>query len=204
MRVIDEKITDFFSTLNLGLEWIGDAGRKLVAMVDENPSAFDDILEAAPGPWLTLEVLRTIEAVGRGHISTELLLVPLYVLKRLAALPPDVQIQAAQGIDLARVPPNGKPGREGSHPSIYRKPACKLTKAEAHRAIGPNGIRTPAEQLANTRYVGGGTSMGKYQIVMQHGQEPKLERIPLSGGIPDYQKQRVKLINGCALIELYL
>lgn len=29
MRVIDETITDFLTTLNLGLEWIGDAGRKL-------------------------------------------------------------------------------------------------------------------------------------------------------------------------------
>lgn len=199
MRVIDERISDFIVTLNLGLEWIGDAGKKLVAMLDTNPSAFDDILETKPSPWLTREVLQTIEAIGRGQISPEILVLPMHVLNRLSALPTDMQIKAMQGVDVAVPPRNGKGGWHR-----VSKPACRLTPRESQRAIGPDGIR-PVEDQIGMLSRPKPCVLGKYQVVMEDGQEPKLGRIINGeGAIPDYQKQRVKLVNGRALIEFYL
>ena len=197
MRVINQKIGDFLGTLNLGLSWIGDAGKKLVKILDESPQAFDDILEESTSPWLTREVLQTIEAIGRGTIAPEILLLPMHVLNRLSVLPADEQIRAMQGVDVAVFPRNGK---EGHHKTS--KPACRLTKAEAARVIGPDGIRSVEDQVAEKR-VKNNCAIGKYQIVLEAGQEPRITRL-LNGHIPDYQKQRVKLVNGCALIELYL
>ncbi len=140
MRVIDEKITHFLTTLNLGLEWVADAGKELVAMLDTNPSAFMDILDTKPPAWVTVEVLRTLEAIGRGQISPELLIVPLHVFSRLSVLPPDEQMAAVtKGVEVVSRVSNG-----GYHKTS--KPACRLTRQEASRAIGPNGFRTPAEQ----------------------------------------------------------
>ncbi len=149
MRVIESKISQFLVTLNLGLEWLGDAGKKLADMVDENPGCYEDIIEAAPD-WLTIEVLRTLEAIGRGQVKPELLILPLHVYKRLIELPIDEQVRAIAGVELASVPRNGKPGRSGTH-KTFIKPACKLSKSEADRAIGPNGIRSPREQLGAMR-----------------------------------------------------
>jgi hypothetical protein len=198
VRVIDQKISDFLVTLDLGLQWIGDAGKKLAAMVDTNPDAFDDILEASTSPWLTKDVLVTIEAIGRGMIAPELLMLPMHVLNRLAVLPTSEQIKAMQGVEVAVPPRNGKGKWHGTH-----KPACKLTPREAQRAIGPDGIRSLEEQtglLARHRP----PSLGKYQLILMNGCEPKIERVPSDSKLSDYQKQRVKVTNGCALIELYL
>lgn len=144
MRVTDKAIQDFFCTLNLGLEWLQDAGKKLVAMLDTNPSAFDDILDADPPAWITRDVLRTIEQIGRGAIAPELLVLPLHVFNRLSSLPTLEQIRAMQeGVDVV------KP-KNGAHHNFtsQRKLASKLTVKEARQAIGQGRIRTPAEQEA--------------------------------------------------------
>lgn len=195
MRVISSKIEEFLSTLNLGLEWIGDAGKKLVSILDDDSHAFEDILEVTTSRWLTRDVLQTLEAIGRGEISPEALILPVHVFKRLVMLPTDEQIIAMQGVDVAV----GRIGEE----TVVRKHVAELNQNEAKRVIGPNGIRTPEQQLANKPYNGGGSAVGKYQIVIVNGQEPRLERV-IRSDIPDFQKQRVKLVNGCALIELYL
>jgi hypothetical protein len=198
MRVIDEKITDFLVTLNMGLDWIGNAGKKLADIVDNNPDGFDDILEASTSPWLTRDVLVTIEAIGRGHISPELLMLPMHVLNRLSVLPTSEQIKAIQSVEVAVPPRNGKGKWHGTH-----KPACQLTPREAQRAIGPNGLRTLEEQtglLARSQT----PVIGKYQIVIENGCDPRLERVPSETKLRDYEKQRVKIKNGRALIELHL
>jgi len=196
MRVTDQAISDFLATLKLGIEWIGDAGKKLVAIIDRNPQAYDDILEQSTCTWLTGEVLKTIEAIGRGQIAPEMLVLPLHVLNRLSVLPTDEQIKAMQSVEVA-IPSRA---RNGGWRKID-KPACKLSMREARRAIGPNGVRSVEEQIG--RYSKKCESnFGKYHIVMENGQSPRLERV-INDSVPDYQKQRVKLINGCALIELY-
>lgn len=197
MRVISEKVTDFLSTLNLGLEWISDAGKKLVDMLDTNPDAFEDILEANTNAWLTKEVLLTIEAIGRGTIAPEILILPMHVLSRLSVLPTEQQIKAIQNdIEVAVPPRNGK-GPWGR----VRKRACELTPREAQRAITPNGIRSADDQvgvLGRPR----GASLGKFMIVMMKDSEPTLQRLDHKND--HYEKQLVKLKNGCALVEFYM
>lgn len=173
MRVLDQTIADFLSTLNLGLEWIGDAGKKLVAMMDTNPSAFDDILDTNPPEWITRDVLRTIEQIGRGKISPELLVLPLHVFNRLSSLPTLEQIKAMQnGVEV--VSKRMSCARPGGF-TREKKLACKLTVKEAKRAIGPRGIRSPAEQEAILKngHSGAPKSRGWYRLEkVEDGQDP--------------------------------
>jgi hypothetical protein len=195
MQLVASQISDFLVTLNMGLGWIADAGKKLVAILDKDPNAYDDILEVSSATWLTKEVLLTIEAIGRGQVAPDLLMLPMHVLNRLAVLPTEQQIKAMQGVEVATPPRNGKGAWNRTS-----KPASKLTPREAQRAIGPEGLRSAEQQigvLTRTK----GCVLGKYMILIQDGQDPLL----VDGDCaPDYEKQRVKVVGGKALIELYL
>lgn len=195
MRVVEQSIQDFLVTLKMGLGWVADAGRKLVAMVDRDPHVFDDIMEVKTESWITREVLKTVEAVGRGQIAPELLILPHHVMMRLATLPIEQQILAVNGDIEIAIPPKRANG--AWHKTD--KPAAKLTETEAYRAITSKGIISAAEQeKRHTRRVN--DRHGRFVIVMVDG-IPKL--IPDDGTVPDFQNQRVKLVNGKALVELY-
>ncbi len=197
MRVIDEKITDFLTTLNLGLEWIGDAGKKLVAMLDTNPKAFDDIMEGHAPEWLTRDVLRTIEAVGRGQIAPELLMLPLHVFNRLAVLPTEAQVKAMQEVEVVS-------RRTGTHRGMTheRKPACRLTKEESKRVIGPNGIRTAAEQSYILNTPNGDKSLGQFSIVVEKSGKVQIEK--LTHRYAEDQTKKIRTKNGVVVVELFL
>ena len=82
MQLIDQQVSDFFVTLNMGLGWCLEAGKKLVSIIDRNPSAIDDIMEYKDKPsWITKSVLQTVESIGRGAIAPESLLLPEYVIR---------------------------------------------------------------------------------------------------------------------------
>jgi len=198
MCITNEKIRSFLSKLNLGLSWIHDAGKQLVEILNKDPDAYDDIIQEAD-EWVTKDILKTVEAIGRGQIAPELLILPIHVFNRLSSLPMEEQLKAIQGVPVAV----DLRSREGYH--VIDKPAAKLSKAESKRVIAPDGrIRTPVEQMQSlTPQTKIGTIIGKYQVVMEAGQEPRLSRI-FNGELNDYHKQRVKLVHGCALVELYL
>lgn len=200
MQLIDKQIADFFVTLSMGLEWCLSAGKKLVEIIDRNPSAIDDIVEYKDKPaWITKSVLKTVESIGRGAIAPEALLLPEYVIRRLAPLPMAEQLRLISGVDVAVPPPHNTKRKEGWHK--INKPASKLTVNEAKRVIGPNGIR-PANEQEGLFCRGKPKTIGLWQIVMENGNPPVITSV--TGHISNYEKQRVKLKKGCALIELYL
>ncbi len=196
MLVIEQKITDFLTDLENGLQSISAAGIKLVALKAENPNCFADIIHAGPA-WLTVGVLQTIEAVGLGQIAPELLVVPLHVFNRLSMLPPEVQLDAiANGVEVMTRGRNGK----GAWQKVKR-PVCKLNKMEAVRAIGPEGIRPPEEQIRLTRSERERNipkPVGLYRVRIGFGGEAVFEKCNAESATT----QNVLLVDGQATIKV--
>jgi hypothetical protein len=92
MLALENKIDRFISKLEMGLTFLADAGRALVELLDEDPSVFDDII--AIHKWVTVDMLKTVEAIGRKQLEPSTLLLPTHVLRCVAGLPIDDQINA--------------------------------------------------------------------------------------------------------------
>jgi hypothetical protein len=140
LQTRNHQIDSFISKVEMGVQWFKDAGEMLVRMLDKNPDIFTDILAQSNVPWITRDVLQVFESIGRNKLAVEAMFLPQHVLKRIIELPLSVQ----EGIATQPVPVvSGL--REGTH-SVIQKPAAKLTRNEAERAIGPKGIRPIDEQ----------------------------------------------------------
>lgn len=138
--VLESKIEHFLGKIKLGVDFFLDAGTMLVEMLDENPSILADIVEQAREPWITEEVLRVFESIGRRQLAVEAMFLPRHVVSRLITLPLDQQREISSG----EVPV--LTGLRNGHHKVVHKPAASLSTKEAAVVIGPKGIRPPAEQ----------------------------------------------------------
>jgi hypothetical protein len=191
--VAEHKIENFISKVNLGVEWFQDAGKLLVDMLDENPGVKDDIIGYRKG-WITMDVLNTFEMIGRKQLAVEAMFLPRHVLNHLIELPIGQQVSiATKMLPVVTGYRNG-----GAHKTD--KPARDLTRREAARVIGPQGVR-PVEQqaamLATTRKF---KSCGLFDIFTDKNGE-----IKMTNSIRKNRTaicQRVRLTDGVAEIEL--
>ena len=161
--VLEHKIESFLGKIKLGMDFFLDAGIMLVQMLDENPRVLEDIVEQSREPWITEDVLRVFESIGRKQIAVEAMFLPRHVLSRLIALP--LEQQATISTSLVPVVTGF---RQGTHKVVHKR-VSSLTTKEAAVVIGTKGIRPPEEQakeltLPSHKEV----SIGRYTIFIMN------------------------------------
>ena len=136
---IDAKIENFITLFRQGVEaWI-KAGEVLVELVDEDPHAYDYIIQK--NPQLNAGVLGRFEQMGRKTLHPQLLLTASPGFTRLQKLPYSLQerfieepipliVHAEDGLDVLLVK------------------ARDLTKEQASQVFSTDRIRTEGEQRA--------------------------------------------------------
>jgi hypothetical protein len=169
--VPSSKIDSFISKVEMGVQWFNDAGALLVRMLDEDPDVFADILQRSTCHWLTLDVLKVFELIGRRKLAVEAMFMPPHVLKRLIDLPVEVQ----QSISTKSVPV-AVGLRDGRH-HVTQKPAAELTRAEAGRVLGPNGLVPPSQQVLDAAPM---ENLGRFTIVIVNN-KPFIKRSQNTG-----------------------
>lgn len=140
--VLENTIDRFISKIEMGRDFFLDAGQMLVKMVDEEPQVFERILSMKRVDWLTMDVLRTFEAIGRKQLAVEAMFLPSHVISHLITLPVDQQVKISA--NPVPVYTNGSARRRTE--MVVHKPASRLTQREAKIALGPEGIRPIEEQ----------------------------------------------------------
>lgn len=138
--VLEHKIDSFLGKIKLGVDFFLDAGIMLVQMLDENPHVCEDIVRHAKEAWITEDVLRVFESIGRKQLAVEAMFLPRHVISRLISMPIDQQR------DIATTSLPVVTGLRQGQPRIGYKAASKLSTKEAAVVLGPDGIRAPEEQ----------------------------------------------------------
>ena len=165
-----------------------DAGNQLVSLMDEDPKVFDSILSIAP-KWITRDVLFTVEAIGRGKIEPEALMLPAHIFKRLSMLSPEQQLKLIEGSQVPVVTGLNDSG----NPDIKNVPLAKLSFTQATRSIGNGGIRTPEQQVALMKEK---QSLGFWKFTVMNG------KVFMTKVNPSDTAKVVLLFNGQAVVEL--
>jgi len=191
--VAEHKIENFISKVNMGVEWFLDAGTLLVEMMDENPGIKDDIVDYRKG-WITMDVLDTFELIGRKQLAVEAMFLPRHVLNRLIELPVGQQVSIA-----TKMLPVVTGYRKGVTHSTD-KPARSLTRSEAARVIGPDGIRTVKEQSAMLSPARKFKSAGLFDIFTENDGKVIMTPSILKSKLPTCQSVRLTL--GAAQVEM--
>lgn len=140
--VLESKIDDFLSEIRLGVDFFFSAGQKLVLMLEEDPRVFEEIIERSKLSWVTMDVLKGFEMIGRKQLAVEAMFLPKHILNRMIGLPLDDQER------MLSSPVNVSIGLRRGNQSRVGKALSKLSRNEAKRVIGPAGIRTVEEQDA--------------------------------------------------------
>lgn len=145
MAVLESNIDRFISKIEMGRDFFIDAATLLVKLIDEEPGVCERIVALKRVDWMNMDVLHTFEAIGRKQLAVEAMFLPPHVLKRLLAMPVEMQAQVAQApaVEVVRFANSGKI-------NVTRKPVSRLTAREAPIVLGPAGVRPVAEQAALT------------------------------------------------------
>lgn len=175
MLELENKIDRFVTKLEMGMEFLADAGRVLVELLDEHPReyVFESIIKLHH--WTTVDMLRTVESIGRKQLEPSALLLPRHVLNHVSALPIDEQVEALTKPVTVN---NG-----GRHP--YTKMAKDLTRSEAKEVFGQRRSGTDYAEV----------SEGWMEISMLNG-KPFIKRVPRLHGI-EVQKLTLKASGNC-------
>lgn len=139
-EITNSKITEFISFYQGGMEAWMSAGKLLVELVDEDPNAYDKILERAP--MLTPDVLGVFERIGRGVLypplamdaspgGARLKLLPVSIQKKHESAPVEVVIRTSTG----------------SYDTLMILPK-NMTRAQSKLAFARDHVRSTGEQRA--------------------------------------------------------
>lgn len=131
---LDREIDDFVSKLNLGFEFLEDAGIKLVELMGRHENLFQQITDRHE--WVTIEMLKTMEAIGKKQIHPRLLLAPKFTLNAFASLPYEEQKWAVEN-PIAVAQPNLRQAN---------RRLTDMTCDEVRRVVGDGRIRSVTEQ----------------------------------------------------------
>jgi hypothetical protein len=116
------------------------AGAVLVELRKRTPGIYAEIIRREP--LLSVDMLETIERIGRKEIAPQLLISTSMPLKRLIAYPYDDQLRlCSQPIYVVVSVNNG-------NPKVEKKLVRDLSRLEMKRALGPSGVLTVKEQTA--------------------------------------------------------
>ncbi len=177
MHVLESKIDGFITKLEMGFTFLGDAGKALVDLLDEDPYIFNAII--ATNQWVIIAMLKTVESIGRKQLEPSALLLPRHVLNHVAELPINEQLRVLS--EPVTVP------RGGRHTEPIRKMAKDLTQAEARAVFTPSAVRLNE------------ISEGWFELSLLNG-KPFIKRIQRDHGI-EIPKLTLRT-NGVARFEL--
>lgn len=138
LSTFEDKIAAFGEVLMATENGLVVAGKLLVEMCNENPDTMDLLLQRYPN--LSLGFLTALERVGLGKLDARVLFLgDKPVANRIAALPPQMQ---------ARLFNNPIPVVVDAGGRVENLHLNEMTNQEKLRAIGPEGIRKPKEQVS--------------------------------------------------------
>lgn len=150
--VLESKIDDFLTEIRLGVDFFFSAGQKLVLMLGEDPHVFEEIIERSRVSWITMDVLKGFEMIGRRQLAVQAMFLPKHVLNRMIELPIEEQER------LLEKPVSVSAGlRQGFHTRV-NKPVSQLTRREAKQVFAANGVQSESDQ-----------SLGRFQITLANG-----------------------------------
>lgn len=161
--VLESKIDSFLCDIRLGVDFFFSAGQKLVEMLEEDPRAFDEILERSNLPWITVDVLKGFEMIGRKQLAVQAMFLPKHVLTRMVGMPLAEQERL---IDNPVAVASGL--RQGRH-NVVHKRLTDLTRDESRRVIGPDGPRTVEQQAEVAAAKTTEQSLGKFCVFIVNG-----------------------------------
>lgn len=163
---LENSIDNFVAKIRLGIDFFQEAGTVLVKMLDVDPHCFEQIIRqtrATGNAWITIDVLKTFEQIGRKTLAVDAMFLPRHVLDRVLEMP--VETQAAIATKQVRVI-SGL--RRGHHHEI-KKHLSELTRREAPIVLGPGGVRTIAEQTRILNAEKPAKRLGRFTIIVMNG-----------------------------------
>lgn len=130
--------SDFYAALTSGMEGIQLAGEILAARSDANPNEYVEIVKERP--QLSLDVLYTLDRVGRGQLLPELAIDLSPGAKRLATLPVHQQRALKDAVPVVTYDKGKK--------IVADVAPQKMTPAQVKLAFDGKRLRTTSEQAA--------------------------------------------------------
>ena len=123
-----------------GIECWCLAGEKLCGLIDKEPNVIERICEEVP--FLSANVLRQLERIGRKQLLPELLFRDAPGFRRLQAMPFSIQkLYSKEPVELLVITDNG--------PDTLKVAVGDLTAAQAKQVFGETGeVRTIPSQRA--------------------------------------------------------
>jgi len=133
-----EAVETFLIMLREGIKCWQAAGGLLVEMRKDDPGVYRKIIQREP--LLTVDMLETIERIGRKQLHPQLLISPAMPVRRLMGYPYDEQARlCSQPIDVVVRVANGKP-------VVSKKTVREMSRLELKRALGERSVRSVEEQ----------------------------------------------------------
>ena len=142
VKFTPENIEKFSILVNTGIQFWIEAGKLLVAMIDDNPETKSLILES--NPTLSMDSLVAFEKIGRRQVTPYMLLETCVASKRLITMPIEVQEQCLkEPVEVVTaIKKNGHVSRKIGMRS--------LTQVESDLVFSEEGkVRTVDEQIAH-------------------------------------------------------
>jgi hypothetical protein len=131
-------IDGLFDALSRGRDAIKEAAEIMVALADQDPRIYEKIIKSQPG--ISLNLLYTLERVGRGTLYDALLFDNSPGARRLLTMPFSQQKEYYEKPIKVVTMVSGKPTQS-------EKPIQQLTPQEVRVAFSDTGIRTEGEQV---------------------------------------------------------
>lgn len=163
---LENSIDNFVAKIRLGIDFFQEAGAVLVKMLDIDPHCFEQIIRqtrTTGNAWITLDVLKTFEQIGRKTLAVDAMFLPRHVLDRMLEMP--VQTQVAIASKQVRVISGLRQGRHHE----TKKHLSDLTRREAPVVLGPSGVRSVAEQKKILNADNPPKRLGRFTIIVMNG-----------------------------------
>lgn len=140
LQKADQRLSAFYDALQRGKEALEEAGKILVALIDEDASVKERIMEEHME--ITEDVLETFERIGRRQLYYRLCLLEAPGIRALKRCPYSEQVKYAdEPIPMLLL--NGKDSSDHLNVSVHA-----LNPEQARQVFGAHRIRTLAEQRA--------------------------------------------------------
>ena len=136
----EQQINEFYQALQRGKEALEDAGKILVALIDEDPTVKERIM--SEHPEITEDVLETFERIGRKQLYYRLCLLEAPGIRALKRCTYSEQVKySTEPITMLLL--NGKDSTDSLNVPIHA-----LNPEQVRQVFGTHRIRTLAEQRA--------------------------------------------------------
>jgi hypothetical protein len=140
IKKTDQRLNDFYEAIQRGKEALEDAGRILVAMIDEDASVKERIMD--DHPEITEDVLETFERIGRKQLYYRLCLLEAPGIRALKRCPYSEQVRfETEPLPMLLI--NGKDLTDHLLVAVH-----SMQPDQVRQVFGAHRIRSLAEQRA--------------------------------------------------------